>query len=283
MTTSRFSNATNNFKPYSFGLLVLTGLLSSNIYAASSLSKNAIKCDQLAAVATNPDNPSSVVPVTYEEMDAKKAISACTQAMADYPQIPRFQFQLARAFDKNKQYVQALRLYQPIAEQGYAPAQSNLGTMYGSGKGVQQSNKNAIQWYQRAANQGYAIGQNNLATHYQNGTGVQQDFKKASELYKKSADQGYYQAQYNLGSAYFYGKGVHQSYPKAVEWYERAAGQKSNLAAFNLGVLYEKGDVIPLSYDNAIRSYTSAANRGYGPAQINLGALYKEGIATPPF
>jgi len=51
-------------------------------------------------------------------------------------------------------YVTALREWTPLAEQGDASAQYNLGVMYGNGQGVPQDYKAALEWYTLAAEQG---------------------------------------------------------------------------------------------------------------------------------
>ena len=53
----------------------------------------------------------------------------------------------------------AYKLFLPLAEQGNADAQSNLGLMYESGRGVPQDYKEAIKWYRLAADQGFARAQ----------------------------------------------------------------------------------------------------------------------------
>ena len=40
------------------------------------------------------------------------------------------------------------------AEQGYAPAQYNLGVMYANGEGVAKNDEQAVKWYRKAAEQG---------------------------------------------------------------------------------------------------------------------------------
>jgi TPR repeat protein len=53
-------------------------------------------------------------------------------------------------------YATALRLIRPLAEQGGAKAQYNLGQMYRDGQGVPQDYAEAVKWYRLAAEQGYA-------------------------------------------------------------------------------------------------------------------------------
>ncbi len=73
-------------------------------------------------------------------------------------------------------YATALREWKPLAEQGYASAQSNLGLMYDKGLGVLQDYKTAVKWYKLAAEQGYAKAQSNLGLMYRKGLGVLQDY-----------------------------------------------------------------------------------------------------------
>jgi uncharacterized protein len=49
-----------------------------------------------------------------------------------------------------------LRLLRPLAEQGVAPAQHDLGVMYANGQGVPQDYATAVSWYRKAAEQGLA-------------------------------------------------------------------------------------------------------------------------------
>ena len=51
-------------------------------------------------------------------------------------------------------YATALREWKPLTEQGYAPAQYNLGVMYEKGQGVIQDNTYAHMWWNFAASKG---------------------------------------------------------------------------------------------------------------------------------
>ena len=65
-------------------------------------------------------------------------------------------------------YATALQEFRPLAEQGHAQAQFNLGLMYDNGKGVPQDYAEAVKWYRLAAEQGYAYAQFNLGVMYYN-------------------------------------------------------------------------------------------------------------------
>ena len=73
-------------------------------------------------------------------------------------------------------YKTAFRLWKPLAEQGSARAQNDLGWMYHYGQGVPQDYKEAFKWYRLSAEQGFAKAQNNLALMYDNGQGVPQEY-----------------------------------------------------------------------------------------------------------
>ena len=56
-------------------------------------------------------------------------------------------------------YVSASHIFIPLAEQGVAAAQSYLGFMFETGRGVPQNYTEAAMWYRRAAEQGDSLAQ----------------------------------------------------------------------------------------------------------------------------
>lgn len=78
------------------------------------------------------------------------------------------------AYDRGD-FATALQNWRPLAEQGVARAQNNLGVLYENGKGVPQNIEEALKWYRLAAEQGYAGAQNNLGLIYALGRSVPQD------------------------------------------------------------------------------------------------------------
>ena len=115
-------------------------------------------------------------------------------------------------------FATALKEWKPLAEEGNAVAQNNLGLMYHNGWGVPQDYKEAVYWYRLAVEQGYAIAQYNLGLMYEKGKGVPQDDKEAARLYRLAAEQGYADAQGNLGVMYVFGKGVTKDFVYAHMW-----------------------------------------------------------------
>ena len=122
-------------------------------------------------------------------------------------------------------YAEAMRLWRPLAEQGDAGAQNNLGVMYANGQGVPQDYAQALIWTRKAANQGYAVAQNNLGVMYRDGQGVSLDYAQAAIWFRKAADQGDAVAQNNLGGIYYEGQGILQDFVRAHMWFNLAASR----------------------------------------------------------
>ncbi len=74
------------------------------------------------------------------------------------------------AYDKGD-YATAFEEWRPLAEQGDANAQYNLGVMYNHARGVPQDYEKAFHWYSKAAEQGHASAQYNLGLMYELGQG----------------------------------------------------------------------------------------------------------------
>jgi TPR repeat protein len=84
-------------------------------------------------------------------------------------------------------YVAASRAFIPLAERGSAPAQTYLGFMFETGRGVPQNYTEAAMWYRRAAEQGDSLAQYSLGLLYDRGQGVPQDIVEAGKWLNLSA------------------------------------------------------------------------------------------------
>jgi TPR repeat protein len=126
-------------------------------------------------------------------------------------------------------HAEALRLWRPLAEQGYLWAQAALGEMYAK----DQDYATAASWYRKAAEQGNAFAQNNLGLMYAHGKGVPQDYAAAMGWWRKAAAQGDADAQHDLGLMYARGEGVPQDYVTAHMWVNLAAARGHKDAAQN--------------------------------------------------
>ena len=96
----------------------------------------------------------------------------------------------ADAAYERKDYATAIKLWRPLAEQGYPNVQYNIGLMYNNGYGVIQDYKEAVKWYRLAAEQGFADAQSNLGLMYGKGQGVLQDYTRAHMWFNLASSAG---------------------------------------------------------------------------------------------
>jgi TPR repeat protein len=133
------------------------------------------------------------------------------------------------AFERGD-YATAYSIWKPVAEQGVAAAQHNLGVLYRHGFGVEKDFALALKWFGRAAAQGDADAQFALGELYSEGVLAPEDYRKAAEWYRRAAEQGHIEAQRGLGFLYADGRGVPQDYSEAAKWFLRAAEQGDGVA-----------------------------------------------------
>jgi Sel1 repeat len=80
----------------------------------------------------------------------------------------------------NDDYQTALKLLQPLADQGNAEAQYDVGTMYKMGWGVKQDYTETAKWFRKAADQGDWEAQHEFGLLYHFGQGVTRDAEEAA-------------------------------------------------------------------------------------------------------
>src|SRR4026208_1529601 len=78
-------------------------------------------------------------------------------------------FDDASAAYERGDYVQAMKLFRQLAEQGHQWAQRRVGSMYAEGKGAPQDYQEAVKWYRLAAAQRNTLAQYSLGLLYEKG------------------------------------------------------------------------------------------------------------------
>lgn len=108
------------------------------------------------------------------------------------------------------------------ATNGFAPAQTTLGTMNSKGIGVQKDTAKALKWFRYAAAQKDPMGQIALGSRYLFGKGVNKNPELGLELFKTAANQGDPRAQIYLATIYMfdarYSLGIGPNLPRAYQW-----------------------------------------------------------------
>jgi TPR repeat protein len=274
-------------------------------------------CDRLASNRDDPRRPKSVPGVPFYQIDTVAALTACNNAMRQYPDAARFIYQAGRIAQAEKDFGLARDLYEKAASLGYPAGYVGLGIVYSGGLGVPKDYATAHSWYEKAIAANDPVGLNGVGQLYEYGYGVPRDYAKAGELYAKAATAGVTIAMVNLGRLYLDGNGVTKdpgrarnlfetatatgepaamrmlgflyqrgiTVPKdplqAKKWYEKAAAGLDSIAVDNIGWMYEQGDGVPKDFAEARNWYEKAANLGNAQAMANIGNLYRDGRGVP--
>lgn len=179
-----------------------------------------------------------------------------------------------------RDYIGALEILRPLAEQGEAAAQVTLGIMYDYGQGVPEDDAAAMLWYGRAALQGHVNLQHNLGVKFFEGIDIPKDPAQAVRWWRLAADSGFAESQYSLGELYAFGAGLEKDEREAARWYRLAADQGHALAQYRLGVMYAAGRGVRLDYPQAYSWLRKSADQGMAQAQYQAGRLAESGTGT---
>lgn len=95
----------------------------------------------------------------------------------------------ARSAYMRGDYATAMALLKPLADEGQAKAQYNVGLMYNLGQGVPQNYPEALKWFNRSAEKGDAQAMYGLATMFGRGEGVPQNYVQAHMWYNLAASR----------------------------------------------------------------------------------------------
>jgi len=190
----------------------------------------------------------------------------------------------------------AVRELKPLAEQGNAEAQFNLGSLYYQGWGVPQDYKEAAQWMRKAAEQGHVFAQATLGSLYAEGVRgvIEKDYSQALMWFIFAAARGDIEAMEfrdNLANRMtptqitqaqrlareFKPQNV---YTKSLQEFKALGEQGDAAAQFKAGLIYYKGQGVPPDYPEAINWFRKAALQGHPLAQYNVGYMYEKGEGT---
>jgi hypothetical protein len=179
----------------------------------------------------------------------------------------RADFDAGVAAHKDGDYAAALAEWMPLAKQGHAHAQYNLGAMYVRGEGVPQDYAQAVYWFERAALQRHARAQYHLGSAYAEGLGVSRDYARAAALFRRAGEQGHMDARYRLGQMYAKGRGIPKDYIRAHVWLALAAEQGSKKAAKSRKLVAERMMQSEIAEAQRLARELKARKGGLSPIQ----------------
>lgn len=186
-------------------------------------------------------------------------------------------------FYEKKEYSDALKIFQPLADQGNISAQHYLGIMHYYGQGVKKDFTKSFKWLLKAAEQGdRGYAEYYVGLMYFNGQGTTKNYLEATKWYTKSAEQNISESQFNLASMYYEGQGIQKDYTNAVTWFTKAAEQGHMGSQYNLALMYKNGKGALKDDNKASQWFRKAAEQGHPSAQYNLAEMYKYGEGQLP-
>jgi len=148
---------------------------------------------------------------------------------------------------ESKDDARAFVHFKAAAKGGILPALHNVANCYANGRGVKQSDHNALLYYNAGADAGDPSSKYTLATWLVKGTrgGVVKDEARAFQLQCEAAQMGHPAAAFNVGAHFMAGQGVEKDFTKAAEWFEKASEMGIIEAGMNLANMYRDGLGVP--------------------------------------
>lgn len=193
------------------------------------------------------------------------------------------------AYNK-KDYVAAIKYWEPAAKNGHLKSQLFLGLLYEHGLGINMDLKESRKWYRKAAIQGSTVGQKkldlmkknaDLEDEYKRGLIAynKKDYVTAIKYWEPAAINGHVIAQYKV--AYMYSReigGPERNYEKAIALYRKVAKLNPYIAALNLNRIRSE----PLVHANSQLELAKMYLDGKGVAQDHkqAGIWYQKAIAS---
>jgi TPR repeat protein len=211
------------------------------------------------------------------EVKPDKAIPACRQAVAAFPDVARFRYQLGRALYAAGEYEESAEVYRQAVDGGHIAALYELGRQYERGEGVAKDLAEALRLYKDAAMRNDLYSATRLGVLYRDGIGVERDIHNAVGWLVKAARGGHTFAYNHLGYMYLEGNGVEKDDERAYRLFEASANAGDVYGFNNMGLMYERGAHVKADPAQAIVWYEKAARGGQPQAPINLGLMYLGG------
>ncbi len=162
-----------------------------------------------------------------------------------------------------------------------AVCRRDLAECFEKGRGVNQSNQNALYYYRLAVDNGDVFAQDRLGDAYLKGEmGLKSDAKQAIYYYQLAANQGNEFSLKRLAECYETGQGVEQSFEQAFKYYKLAADiqiQKSGSWAIDqLARCHELGIGTEISLNKAIYYYKLAGDNGLKSGYYHAALCYRK-------
>jgi TPR repeat protein len=314
----RFDHCPGGTADFARQAIALMGLGSDEpaVTVGVPVNRTISECDRLAASEYDFRRPPEVPGVDRIE-DPDVAIAACTKAIEENPRIPRYLFNLGRAYHQRsllqtektprERDVASARLrYDDAAARGYESALNNLAVI----EDFEGNNEKAVELFKRAAQAQHPLAMYNLGIRYRDGTGVQRDRdhqakewlaqaaeknfvpamvaygnllaskpdRRGLEWLERAANLGSQNAKYWLGYFFYNGRAGMRDPDQALLWFGRVA-QTNDMAEAYLAMMMENGEGLPGKEPDSAASYWRlAAQRGNAFAEVEFADKLRQGF-----
>lgn len=235
-------------------------------------------CD---AAAAEPFDLQGVAPGRLpNEIDPPAALKACTEAVAQYPAIARFEFQLGRAHLAARAVAEGWRHVETAADRGHVRALYQIGYLNRLGVGRPASETAAVEMFKRGADRGdpYSIYDYGKALFY--GRGVDKDVSNGLTMMLRAADLGHTYAMNELGYIFTSGAGMTTDTERGMRFYQAGVERRDIYSFNNVGIAYLRGTGVQRDLKKAMDYFVRAAAGGHPYAPTNVARLYRDGAGV---
>ena len=215
------------------------------------------------------------------EIDAAHAMEACRRAVAAYPGVARFAYQLGRALLAAGKTADAKAGIEQAATAKHTRAMWELGNLETFGALGAADLGRANVYYKQCADAGDAYCALAYGRNLYYGRGVAQDVKAGLDLMLRAAALGHTYAMNELGYIFLYGKGQPVDAERGIRFYEAGAERNDIYSLNNLGLVYQRGIGRRADPIKALSYFTRASSGGHPYAPTNLGRMARDGVGAP--
>ncbi|WP_448956045.1 caspase family protein [Labrys neptuniae] len=210
-------------------------------------------------------------------IDVKPAVTACSDAVAKFPTVARYKYELGRAKLADKDVPGAIEQFNAAADAGYTRAYYQLGYLAEHGLGRVQDLTEANRLFRKGADDGDPYAMLAYGRNLTLGRGVPKSVGDGVKLLNRTVELGHTYAMNTVGALYFYGQGLPADPKRAVKFYQAGLAQSDVYAMRNMGIAYLDGKGVAKDPATALDLFKKASDGGHPCAPANLGGMYLKG------
>ena len=211
------------------------------------------------------------------EIDAKPAIAACSEAVAKFPTVARYKYELGRAKLADKDVAGAIELFNAAADASYTRAYYELGYLAERGLGRSQDLVEANRLFKMGAERGDPYAMLAYGRNLTLGRGVPKSVDEGVKLLNRAVELGHTYAMNTVGAMYYYGQNLPADPKRGIKFYEAALARHDIYAMRNMGIAYLDGKGVARKPIMAMELFKQASEGGHPSAPTNIGAMYFKG------